>query len=245
MAAEPVRIVVLALALVTSAIAAPPPVDPGYDAWGGWRGIATTATGRFRTERIDGVWWLVTPDGHAFYSMGVTGVRPEGDFAPPVGRTTVTESGSTRTIVVTDLPVDGKIGDWPMTQYPAPTTIDPNPGTPAAREQSFSIPIAPVEAQDPSCVSLGAIGVTLNGVVVYNAADATEKLRVDYGITNWAGLDSTLFQPVFNVLVDWLDENSPTHPSSATAAPAAAAPEAAAAATPSQASTQPAPQPEQ
>lgn len=82
-------------------------------------------------------------------------------------------------------------------------------------------------------------------MTVYNAADATEKLRVDYGITNWAGLDSTLFQPVFNVLVDWLDENSPTYPSSATAAPAAAAPEAAAAATPSQASTQPAPQPEQ
>lgn len=59
--------------------------DPGYDTWGGWRGIETTATGRFRVERIDGVWWLVTPDGHAFFSMGVTGVRPEGDYAPSLG----------------------------------------------------------------------------------------------------------------------------------------------------------------
>lgn len=74
-----------ALLLASPSVAAPPPVDPGYDAYGGWRGLTTTATGRFRTERIDGVWWLVTPDGHAFYSMGVTGVRPEGDYAPSLG----------------------------------------------------------------------------------------------------------------------------------------------------------------
>jgi agarase len=75
----------LVCVLVASALAAPPPPDPGYDAWGGWQGRTTTATGRFRTERIDGVWWLVTPDGHPFYSMGITGVRPDGDFAPSLG----------------------------------------------------------------------------------------------------------------------------------------------------------------
>jgi hypothetical protein len=36
--------------------------DPGFDAWGGWRGVATTASGRFRVARVDGVWWLITPD---------------------------------------------------------------------------------------------------------------------------------------------------------------------------------------
>jgi agarase len=82
----PARILVLIICvLVTAAVAAPPPPDPGYDAWGGWQGRTTTASGRFRTERIDGVWWLVTPDGHPFYSMGITGVRPEGDFAPSLG----------------------------------------------------------------------------------------------------------------------------------------------------------------
>lgn len=74
----------LLCAFATSSPAAPPP-DPGYDAYGGWRGLGATATGRFRTERIDGVWWLITPAGHAFYSMGVTGVRPEGDYAPSLG----------------------------------------------------------------------------------------------------------------------------------------------------------------
>jgi agarase len=80
-----VRALLALAALVTAIAAAAPEPDPGYDAWGGWRGIVTTATGRFRTERIDGVWWLITPDGHAFFSMGVTGVRPEGDFAPSLG----------------------------------------------------------------------------------------------------------------------------------------------------------------
>lgn len=56
------------------------------DPWGGWRGVSTSASGRFRTERIDGVWWLITPDGHGFFSAGVDHLRPEGDFSPPLGR---------------------------------------------------------------------------------------------------------------------------------------------------------------
>jgi hypothetical protein len=78
-------LVLLLLAGLRSALPAAAADDSGYDPWGGWRGIEATATGRFRVERIDGVWWLVTPDGHAFFSMGVTGVRPEGDFAPALG----------------------------------------------------------------------------------------------------------------------------------------------------------------
>ena len=55
------------------------------DRFGGWTAIRTRATGRFRVERIDGVWWLVTPAGHAFYCAGVTGFDPAGDFAPALG----------------------------------------------------------------------------------------------------------------------------------------------------------------
>lgn len=61
---------------------------------------------------------------------------------------------------------------------------------------------------------------------VYNAANAEELLHVEHQVTNWAGLDSVLFQPTFNVLADWLDENSATfpHPPPTPNAPAAAAP---------------------
>jgi len=70
------------LLLAHSVSAAAP--DPGYDSWGGWRGVVGTITGRFHTEQIDGVWWLITPDGHGFFSVGVDHLRPGGDFSPPL-----------------------------------------------------------------------------------------------------------------------------------------------------------------
>ncbi|MBI3785216.1 MAG: hypothetical protein HY270_17630 [Deltaproteobacteria bacterium] len=56
------------------------------DAYFGWRGISTRASGRFRTEQINGVWWLVTPEGNAYFSSGVNHVTSEGDYAPALGR---------------------------------------------------------------------------------------------------------------------------------------------------------------
>ena len=45
---------------------------PGRDAYGGWAGgPQLEATGWFRTEEVDGKWWLVTPEGHLFFSLGV------------------------------------------------------------------------------------------------------------------------------------------------------------------------------
>lgn len=45
---------------------------PGRDRFGGWQdGPQLKATGWFRTEKLDGRWWLVTPEGHLFFSIGV------------------------------------------------------------------------------------------------------------------------------------------------------------------------------
>jgi hypothetical protein len=46
-----------------------------FSAWGGWRERAYAPTGFFRTHHDGGRWWLVDPDGHAFWSMGVDCVR--------------------------------------------------------------------------------------------------------------------------------------------------------------------------
>ena len=46
------------------------------NAWGGWtRGPQLKATGHFRTEKVDGKWWLVDPAGRLFFSHGVDCVR--------------------------------------------------------------------------------------------------------------------------------------------------------------------------
>lgn len=50
----------------------------GFDEYGGWTGRSLDATGAFRTERIDGTWWLVDPLGHPFFSQGVNHVTFEG-----------------------------------------------------------------------------------------------------------------------------------------------------------------------
>jgi len=77
----------LLLVMLLALVSPPRPAmaQPGFDAFGGWRGVSTTATGRFRTEQIDGVWWLVTPDGHGLFSAGIVGVRVLGDYAPSTG----------------------------------------------------------------------------------------------------------------------------------------------------------------
>jgi len=47
--------------------------------WGGIIDRVIRPTGFFRTEQIDGVWWLVDPDGGRFLSKGVTTVRFDQD----------------------------------------------------------------------------------------------------------------------------------------------------------------------
>lgn len=49
----------------------PEDVDPGYDDYYGSLRYQTDATGFFRVARIDGQWWLITPEGHPFFSTGL------------------------------------------------------------------------------------------------------------------------------------------------------------------------------
>jgi len=54
--------------------ACPAPAD--RDAYGGWtKGAKRDATGFFRVEKIDGVWWLIDPEGRLFWSHGIDCVR--------------------------------------------------------------------------------------------------------------------------------------------------------------------------
>lgn len=62
------------------------PHPPHQDAIGGWiDGPERDATGWFRTEKIDGVWWLVTPEGRLFFSLGMDCVNT-GDHTFVSGR---------------------------------------------------------------------------------------------------------------------------------------------------------------
>jgi len=52
------------------------PEPSGRDKYGGWTlGPQLKATGFFRTEKREGKWWLVDPDGRLFFSQGIDCVR--------------------------------------------------------------------------------------------------------------------------------------------------------------------------
>ena len=42
------------------------------DQYGGFLDVKGRRTGFFHTERINDRWWLVTPDGHGFFGMGLS-----------------------------------------------------------------------------------------------------------------------------------------------------------------------------
>lgn len=57
------------------------PPATNLDVWGGWLGApAQTATGFFTTAKVNGRWWLVTPDGHLFFSVGMNAVTLGDDY---------------------------------------------------------------------------------------------------------------------------------------------------------------------
>lgn len=63
------------------------------DKFGGWnKGPAFKASGFFRTEKRDGRWYLVTPEGHPFYSLGVNTVSPQVNQTYVAGREWMFES---------------------------------------------------------------------------------------------------------------------------------------------------------
>ena len=67
------------LAREEAALAASPR-PASWDRFGGWKdGPRLRATGAFRTELVDGKWWLVTPEGHLFFSTGIDVVRNNTD----------------------------------------------------------------------------------------------------------------------------------------------------------------------
>jgi agarase len=50
----------------------------GFDKFGGFKTITFEATGRFHVAKKHGDWWLVTPEGNAFFSHAVQGVSSTG-----------------------------------------------------------------------------------------------------------------------------------------------------------------------
>jgi len=133
---------------------------------------------------------------------------PSGAFDPETGSYVETTVGNQRSIAINNLPVDGMIGDWPMTNYRELTEVDGNPGLPVAGDVSFTYPIDAKESSSPHCLSLGAIGVTINGVVIDNAADGRGEDAVAREIVDVFGGHPAGSNYHYHFIPERLDNNS-------------------------------------
>ena len=95
-----------------------------------------------------------------------------GTVSWPTAHFTVTVDGSTRTIITNNLPSGFQTGIFPIAKDDPAYAYDRNPNTiNATASVTISLPSTGTAAAAPSCLSGGAIGVLLNGVMLYNALD--------------------------------------------------------------------------
>ncbi len=62
------------------------PGDLKVSKYGGFPGTKAKATGFFRVQKIDGIWWFVDPEGHLFFSTGSCGIGPWAELSRIPGR---------------------------------------------------------------------------------------------------------------------------------------------------------------
>jgi hypothetical protein len=84
----------------------------------------------------------------------------------------VKTEGSSRLIKTDDLPKGQTTGTFPISPSDPAYKYDQNPNSIQRQNLTYTIPLDPTAAAEPSCTSLGPIGVTDDGVVLLNALDA-------------------------------------------------------------------------
>ena len=63
-----------------------------FDKYGGWRGLRGEQKGYFHTQNINGKWWIITPEGNVYWSIGMYCVRMGGIPETNTGKRVYKES---------------------------------------------------------------------------------------------------------------------------------------------------------
>lgn len=90
--------------------------------------------------------------------------------------------GAQRLLSGNGLPVDVTTGKFPVDTTDPAYQYDRNPNSIKEHTVSYQIPANPTVFDEPTCVSLGAIGYAVNGVAIYNALDDAGRDAVAHEI---------------------------------------------------------------
>jgi len=111
----------------------------------------------------------------------------QGSVLWPAASYSATASGASRVVRTNDLPVGAPTGTFPITSADPASRYDRNPNTIRAVPTTFTLPLSPRIAARPSCLALGPIGVTTNGVEVFDALDAQKRDAVAHEVQDACG----------------------------------------------------------
>lgn len=96
----------------------------------------------------------------------------QGTVSWPAAAHSFTLTGSSRVLTTNDLPEGETTGTFPISPTDPVHQYTGNPNQIAAPSYRWVVPADPTEAAAPSCVGLGSIGVSNDGVVFFDALDA-------------------------------------------------------------------------
>ncbi len=119
--------------------------------------------------QADGPW--IHSDGTFDFTAKAT---VDGAVEWPEHALKITLDGQARNITTNDLP-DHPTGTYPIASTDNAYQYDRNPNSISAQIYIADLPAMPVASNQPTCLSGGAIGVTLSGSVIFNALDAENR----------------------------------------------------------------------
>jgi len=113
--------------------------------------------------------------------------RVQGSVRWPSASYSATTSGASRVIRTNDLPVGATTGTFPIASTDPAYRYDRNPNAIRAMPTTFTLPLDPRVAAQPSCLPFGPIGVTTNGVYLFDALDGLKRDAVAHEVQDACG----------------------------------------------------------
>jgi hypothetical protein len=111
----------------------------------------------------------------------------QGSVRWPSASYSVTVSGASRIVRTNGLPVGAQTGNFPIASSDPAFRYDRNPNSIRAVPTTWTLPLNPRLAATPSCLPFGPIGVTTNGVELFNALDAQKRDAVAHEVQDACG----------------------------------------------------------
>lgn len=124
---------------------------------------------RTRGGAVTSVPWIDTSTGT--WNMD-TKLKVEGHNSWTAASHSFTLHGSSRVLHTNDLPVKATTGNFPISSSTPAYQYDRNPNSVKSQTLTWTVPANPTAAATPTCTNMGPIGVSVNGVVLFNALDA-------------------------------------------------------------------------